>query len=386
MRRSPAHLPIALGLAALSLVILAGIAQAQTADEKFRTGNDVTIPAGQTVAHDLYAFAGSVLIAGTVDGDLVASGGTVDVTGTVTGDVIAAGGNVSINGTVNGDARIAGGAMSIGGTVEEDLLATGGQVALATSGSIGEDMVAASGRLTIDGAVAGNLLASTGAYQKSGTIGGTEDVRIATVPAGGATAAPPTLTDTVVNTFQHFLIVLLAGAIMLWLAPRAYAATKAAIQQRPLPAAGWGLLGLLGYVVVLILIVLAMVVFGIIFALVGFEDLVGLDVLGGVAAILGVTTGFVVITGYLADAIVGAALAGLVMRSASTTRTREFALLAIGTAVVVVLSAIPVIGPVVKLVVVVLGLGAVLMTFMDARRSRPAATADVPAPAMPAMR
>jgi hypothetical protein len=34
----------------------------------------------------------------------------------------------------------------------------------------------------------------------------------------------------------------------------------------------------------------------------------------------------------------------------------------------------------------VLGLGAVLMAFMDTRRSRPAATADVPAPAMPAMR
>jgi cytoskeletal protein CcmA (bactofilin family) len=375
--------PTALVLAALSLVILAGIAQAQTTDEKFRTGNDVTIPAGETVAHDLYAFAGSLLVAGTVDGDLVASGGTVDVTGTVTGDVIAAGGNVSISGTVDGDARVAGGTLSVGGTVAEDLLATGGQVALAPSGSVGEDMVAASGRLTIDGAVAGNLLASAGTYQKSGTVGGTEDVRIATVPSGAAAAAP-TMTDVVVNAFQHFLIVLLAGAIMLWLAPRAYAATKAAVQQRPLPAAGWGLLGLLGYVVVLILIVLAMVVFGIIFALVGFEDLVGLDVLGGVAAILGVTTAFVVITGYLADAIVGAALAGLVMRSASTTRTREFGLLAAGAAVVVVLSAIPVIGPVVKLVVVVLGLGAVLMTFMDARRSRPATIPDTPAPAMPA--
>jgi cytoskeletal protein CcmA (bactofilin family) len=386
MRRPSPHPPIALGLAVLAFVILAGIAQAQTANEKFRTGNDVTIPADETVGHDLYAFAGSVHVAGTVDGDLVASGGTVDVTGTVTGDVIAAGGNVSINGTVDGDARIAGGALSVGGTVAEDLLATGGQVALAPTGSIGEDMVAASGRLTIDGAVAGNLLASTGAYQKSGTVGGTEDVRIATVPAGGAIAAAPTTADMVVNTFQHFLIVLLAGAIMLWLAPRAYAATTTAVQRRPLPAAGWGLVGLLGYVVVLILIVLAMVVFGIIFALVGFEDLVGLDVLGGVAAILGVTTAFVVITGYLADAIVGAALAGLVMRSASTTRTREFGILAIGAAVVVVLSAIPVIGPVVKLVVVVLGLGAVLMAFMDTRRSRPEATTDVPAPAMPAMR
>jgi cytoskeletal protein CcmA (bactofilin family) len=359
--------------------------QAQTADEKFRTGDAVTIAAGETVSHDLYAFAGSVYVAGTVDGDLVASGGNVDVTGTVTGDVIAAGGNVSISGAVDGDARVAGGSLSVGGTVAEDLLATGGQVASTASASIGEDMVAATGRLTVDGAVAGNLLASTGVYQKSGTVGGTEEVRIVTGPAGAPPAVVPTTADLVVDAIEHFLIVLLAGAIMLWVAPRAFAAAKTAIQQRPLPAAGWGVLGLFGYVVVLILIVLAMVVFGIIFALVGFEDLVGLDVLGGVAAILGVTTAFVVIAGYLADALVGAALAGLVMRSASSTRTREFGLLAIGAAVVVALSWIPVVGPVVKLVVVVLGLGAVLLAVQEAWRSRPAA-GGVQAPPMPAVR
>jgi hypothetical protein len=108
------------------------------------------------------------------------------------------------------------------------------------------------------------------------------------------------------------------------------------------------------------------------FGIIGLDNLVGLDVLAGIVAILGTTLGFVVVSAFLADALVGAAIAGLVMRDRSgTTRTREFGLLAVGAAVVVVLSAIPVIGPWVKLVVIVLGLGAVLLTLWTARRPAP---------------
>src|SRR6185369_3762940 len=88
------------------LAILTGVALAQGAvSDKLRTGNTVTIAAGETVSNDVYAFAGTVRVDGTVDGDLIASGGLVDVTGTVTGDVLVAGGSVNITGTVGGDAR-----------------------------------------------------------------------------------------------------------------------------------------------------------------------------------------------------------------------------------------------------------------------------------------
>ena len=95
--------------AVLLLFTLAGVVLAQTAGEKLRTGNAVTVAAGETVANDLYVFAGTVRVDGTVDGDLIATGGSIDVTGSVTGDVLAAGGTVSIGGTVDGDVRIAGG-------------------------------------------------------------------------------------------------------------------------------------------------------------------------------------------------------------------------------------------------------------------------------------
>ena len=379
MPRPSRRIATAATLAVVALVVLVGVALAQSND-KLRSGQTVTIPAGETVTSDLYVFAGTVRVEGTIDGDLVAMGGTIEIPGTVTGDVLSAGGNVSITGTVGGDARLAAGTVSVSGTVKEDLATASGQATIDQSGTVGEDMLASVGRLSVNGTVTGDLTASAATYDKTGSVGGTEDVVInaGRFPWGTPAAAPaPTpdqtavVTNTALDGIQHFLIVLLVGGLLLWLAPGTYAATKEAIQRRPLPAAGWGILGLLGYLVALLVILLGMIVLAVVFGIVGFDDLVGLDVLTGFVAILGTTLGFVVICAYLADAIVGAAVAGVVMRDRSATRSREFGLMAVGAAVVVLLSLIPVIGPWVKLVVIVLGLGAVLLAWWSARSSAP---------------
>src|SRR3954465_15855676 len=93
------------------LIVLAGVALAQSND-KLRSGETVTIPAGETVGTDLYVFAGPVRDEGTIDGAPVPPGGTIQVPGTVTGDVLAAGGDITITGTVGGDARVTGGTVS----------------------------------------------------------------------------------------------------------------------------------------------------------------------------------------------------------------------------------------------------------------------------------
>ncbi|HSL75771.1 MAG TPA: hypothetical protein VK867_02430, partial [Candidatus Limnocylindrales bacterium] len=270
---------------------------------------------------------------------------------------------------VGGDARIAGGTVSVGGAVTEDLAAAGGQVSVDPSATIGEDMLASAGRLAMDGSVTGDLTATTGTYEKTGTVGGAEDVRLTPTRADTTPAPAQTVAGTVLDAIQHFLVVVFVGAILVWLAPRAYASVTETIQRRPLPAAGWGVIGLIGYIVALLVIAVAMIVLAIIFGIVRFDDLVGLDVLGGIVAMLGLTLGFVVVCAYVADAVVGAAAAGLLMRSGSPTRTRELGLLAIGAAGVVVLSVLPVVGPLIKLVVVVLGLGAILMLMWNARQT-----------------
>jgi cytoskeletal protein CcmA (bactofilin family) len=364
--RHPNRLIKAAAASVALLAILSGAVIAQgVATDKLRTGNTVTVAAGETVPNDLYAFAGTVQVDGTVDGDLVASGGLVEVTGTVTGDVLAAGGRITINGTVGGDTRIAGGSIVVGGALKEDLAVAGGQATVTSSGTVGEDLIAGTGQLTIDGTVTGDVLARTGTYTKSGTVGGTEDVTITgrdeQPPQPGEPGAAPTATQQVIDAVRHFLVVVLAGALLIWFAPRAYLAMKATIRERPVPSAGWGVIAFIGFFVFLLVVLLAMILLAIAFGILGFSDLIGLDILGGTVAILGASLAFAVVAGYIADALVGVVLASLVMRGESTSRWRELAVLAVGAAVVVILSSVPIIGPWVKLIVILVGLGAVLL-------------------------
>ena len=214
----------------------------------------------------------------------------------------------------------------------------------------------------------GNVLARTGTYTKTGTIGGTEDVTITPRESQpGQPAAAPTATQQVIDAVRHFLVVVLIGALLIWFAPRAYARMKTALQQRPLPAAGWGIVAIIGFVVLLIIVLIAMILLAIAFGLLGFSDLVGIGILGGIVAILGASLAFAVVAGYVADALVGVALASLVMRGENTSRWRELAVLAVGAAVVVLLSSLPIVGPWIKLVVVLLGLGAILITWRGPR-------------------
>ena len=376
--RHPNRLFLAAAAGVALLAILTGIALAQGAiSEKLRSGEAVTVAAGETVSNDLYAFAGTVRVDGTVDGDLVASGGLVDITGTVTGDVLAAGGSVNITGTVGGDARIAGGTLTIGGAITEDLLAAGGQLTVTSTGTVGEDLIAGTGQLTIDGVVTGNVLARTGTYSKTGTIGGTEDVTLTSRDGEpvepGQPGAAPTPTQLIIDAVRHFLVVVVIGALLIWFAPRAYAATKTALRQRPLPSAGWGIVAIIGFVVLLIVTLILTILLAIVFGLLGFSDLVGIDILGGIIAIVGASLAFAVVTGYVTDALVGVALASLVMRGENASRWRELAVLAAGAAVVVILSSLPIVGPWIKLVVVLLGLGAILIAWRGSRGTGAAA-------------
>src|SRR6266542_4469651 len=110
---------LALGFAGLLVLLTIGVVLAK--DEqlggKLLTGSDVTIPAGATIDHDLYVFAGSVTSDGTINGDIVVAGGNVTLNGPVNGDVLAAGGRISITGPVSGDVRAAGGQLTIDGDV-----------------------------------------------------------------------------------------------------------------------------------------------------------------------------------------------------------------------------------------------------------------------------
>jgi hypothetical protein len=380
---------LAFGLALVLIASTIGLVLAQTGqlNGKLLTGSDVTIPAGETIDHDIYAFAGNVIVNGAVNGDIVATGGNIDLNGAVTGDVLAAGGRINVNGPVTGDVRAAGGQISVAGDVTEDVMVAGGQVTV--GGKVGQDLIASSGQLTVSGTVAGSAVGSAGTYSKTGSVAGTDSITV-TGNQGPSVAQGPS--NPVIDAIRQFIVVVIVAFLALWLAPRAMRSAEAWVRERPLPSAGWGLVAFIGYWVLLIVLLIVMVLLAILFGLLGFGTIVAIDVFGGLVLIAGITLAFVVVAAFLADAIVGLALARLLVgwggRRGSAAaaapdspvmgggdRWSELGWLAVGVAIVVVLSSLPLIGGIVKLVVVLLALGALWLAWRGWRTPSPAVAA-----------
>ncbi|MDQ2854007.1 MAG: hypothetical protein M3R32_04020 [Chloroflexota bacterium] len=340
-------------------------------DGKVRTGNTVTVTAAETVQGDLYLVGGNVVMDGTVDGDLTALGGQVHVNGTVTGDLLVAGGDISISGKVDGDVRVLGGQLNMAGSSGEDLAVLVGQVTVPAGGSIGGDLIVAGGQVTVSGAVAGSIEGSAGSYSRSGTVGGAEHV-VVSPPR----ATPAAASNAVLDALRQFVVVVLFGALLLWWLPRGTGAADLVLRKRPLLALGAGLLACLGYVLSVIAAIIAMVLLALLFGLLQIGALVAIEIIAGIMSIGLVSFLFVLTFAFVADALVGLALARMAMKTVLPSRWREFGRLAAGAAVVVIITSIPIVGGWVKLVVALLALGAIGVAWWEtwrAGRKAPAA-------------
>jgi hypothetical protein len=370
-------------LTAMATVLLVSLALAtDRLGGKLRFGNTIVVPVTETVASDLYAFAGSVTVDGTINGDLVVAGGTVRVNGTVTGDLLATGGTVDLTGAVKGDAREAGGQLNVEGTVGEDLVATGGQLSI--TGKVGGDLIFAAGTTTMDGAVTGSIEGSAGTYVRTGSVGGTENVSI-----GQRGAAPtPAAGGVLFDALRQFVVVLIFGALGLWLLPRGVRAAEDALRRRTLASLGFGVLALIGYIVAWILVVLLIVLLAVVLGLLTFGALATIEAVAGILALGVLTFTFVLIVAFIADALVGLAIGRLIvpalgMRGPTTDRWQELGVLALGVALVVIVTSLPVIGGIVKLFVAMLGLGALVLVAWGAWRGMRPARSIPAAPAAP---
>ena len=139
---------------------------------QFRSGNIVSIPSGTTVSDDLFAFSGTVTVAGNVEGDLVASGGNLTLSGSATQDATLAGGQINITGRVGDDLLAAGGNLNISGPIADNAVIAGGTIVLAQTASVGRDLQIAGGEIQIQGPVARNVNANGGQVTINSRVGG----------------------------------------------------------------------------------------------------------------------------------------------------------------------------------------------------------------------
>jgi cytoskeletal protein CcmA (bactofilin family) len=352
----------AIAFLAVALATLPAAAAAQQSElgGKVRSGQEVTIPAGETVQGDLVASAGRIRVEGRVDGDLVATGGEVTVDGTVTGDVLAAAGSTTIAGDVGGDVRAATGQARIEGRVGEDVVLAAGQATVARGARIDGDLIVGAGQLRLDGAVTGSVLGGAGDYTRTGTVGSEQ-----------VTVQPPererTLTDRGFDVLRRYVSILVVGLLLLWLLPRASRGAADAVRGRPLVSLGVGILGFIGVVVLLVLVLLVTVLLAVGLGLLGLGPLVGATVFGGTLAAGVVAFLFFVAVAFGAQATVGLGLGRLLFRGPRRSSLKAFAALLIGVAVVVLLASIPVAGGWLEALVVVLGLGALLLVLLSRR-------------------
>ncbi|MDQ3966369.1 MAG: polymer-forming cytoskeletal protein [Actinomycetota bacterium] len=418
------------------LALLVGLVAASPVQAvETRSGEEVVIGPDEVIEDDLYVFANEVVVDGTIRGDLVAFGSNITVDGTVEEDLTAAGQTVEIGGTVDDDARVAGQALLLSqdALVSDDLIAAafslenepdsaiGGTLIYAgyqalLSGTIDEDVDVAANALELDGEVGGDVDAEVdgedGAPQPS-LFMPTPRVQMPTVEPGltltglarvggnltyessdEADISPAariggelvrterpaeeekptgTVADAVLDNLRSLVELVLVGLLLMWLAPYWTRRLADTIQARPLSTLGWGVLGFIVFVALGVAILLVTILLAVIFGFLTLGSVVLLIIGLGLLVEGALVLAFFISTSYLAQIVVsflvGRLLLGRVLPNRAAGRVLP---LIVGLILYVVLRAIPVLGILVGLIVVLLGLGALFNAIWTVFRRRPA--------------
>ena len=156
---------------------------AASAGPVLRSGESVSVDAGQMIDGDFYGAGGTVTISGTILGDALAAGGSVTVNAPVEHDVTIAGGTVQIHARIADDLRVAGGEVTIASEVGGDVVVFGGVVRILSTAEIKGDLLFFGGDLVVDGPVEGSVFSMSENARINAFVGGDLEVRT----SGGVT-------------------------------------------------------------------------------------------------------------------------------------------------------------------------------------------------------
>ena len=386
----------------------------------FRGAAEIVVAAGEVIDDDLYVTGGTITIDGTVRGDVIAAGRQVTINGTVEGDLIACGQAVVVNGRVGDDIRMAGMALNVGpgATVGDDIVAAGFSLEMEPDSRAGGALTMAGFQTLLAGTVDGDAQFAGAGLELRGRIGGDLDAEVepsaqappfamfmpAPIPlptvAGGLTlgdgaevgggltyqssaegrissaatvtgelvriepetsaGAPGTAAAGVIGRVRDFIALLLVGVLLAWAAPGWLTGRADQAIARPFMTLVWGLGVVVGVVTAMIAVAVLAAFVAILTGLLTLSGLVALTVVLAVTvdALLGL--GLALTLGFAAPLVVGLAVGRRLLPERSVDGLRGLiAPLAAGLALVVLLRAIPVLGPLVGLLVAIAGTGSI---------------------------
>ncbi len=363
-----------------AVILAAGfalVAHQPAAALEMRSGPSARVAQPEVIDDDLYIASGRVGMDGQIRGDLIAAGGRIDVRGQVDGGVLALGGTVDVLGRVGTSIRVAGGSVLIGGVIGRDVVVAGGNVEILQDARITRDLAAAGGTVVLRGVVDRNVQIAGGHVEIAGTIGGNVLVRAndvvvlpsavvrgnltysSEVPAqiaqgvvrGRVTREPypvrPVPSRQALRGFRivlgivDFFWMLILALVLVAVAPGPLQATADALRGRIWASLGWG---------VLLLIVIPALILGLIVMLIGIPVAVVL-LLSHVLAL------------FVSHAAVGLAIGQRLLPRLQS----RYGEVAVGVGIIAVATNLPVVGLLLRLVIVALGFGAVALTLWGRR-------------------
>lgn len=407
---------------------------------RFLGGERVVVGPDEVVKEDLYITAGEVVIEGEVRGDVIVLAQKVWIKGLVTGDVMVMAQVLDISGRVMDDVRVGAQAVRVaGGGVEGDVLAAGFSVEVGENTPVGGDVVCGAYQALIAGDVSGNVLAGVNGLEIRGHVGGnvTADVGEGGGPspalfmpspgiplpsvAAGLTLADgarvdgdvtyttmkpaiiaanarvggrvtrqepaPTVREPreeervgsrawVLHHLRRLISLLLVGLVLFFTLPTLTRRMGEEIRSRPLPALGWGVVGFIGFLAALLIILVAAFLAAFIFSL------ITLGALARWAIVLGMLSDVVLLALFVFySSLVGPVVVSFAPLERLDTGRRWMWLLPLtaGVALYTVVTAVPYLGGLVRLVVLLMALGVLILLW---RPERPE-PAPVPVPPPP---
>lgn len=353
------------GGAILTALILVLMTPAAAHALEVRNGDAIVIGPDEVLDDDLMVTANRFTLEGTVNGNLSVVGEIVTINGTVNGDLNIVGRSVTINGTIQ-RARIAGQAIVLGprSNIDRHLMAAAATLDQQEGGQIGTDLIFAGLRAIISGSV--------GARSSDGETGATHGMRLVTftppdlhTPASLLHAQVETpaerqaaLTAGLSAILRWFASLLIIGLLLVWLAPDLLRGAAEHLTTRPLPSLGWGIVAVPALFLAFFVVLFALILLFMAFNALGLGDMVTLTLIFGGLSLAALVALTVVMLIYVGNIISGYVLGNLILRRTQPAwAERPIVPLVLGVLIISLLSSIPGLGFVVKLVATLLGLG-----------------------------
>lgn len=344
--------------------------------------NSYVIDSRNLLKDDLYVVARSITISAAIEGDALLVGNDISIKSDVSGDVAILGGSTFIN-NVSDDVRIIAGEVVMDGSVGDDVMLMGGDIYLTPNTEIGGSVYIKGGSVTLNGNIAGDVKIEARNVKINSTIGGNLNINTpnsievgekANILGSATYRAPEeVITKEIVQgdlsydkylsnsqadrsnyiaSISVFLVKVATWSVVTALAVFIFGKQLKLLTERTLRKSGINLLAGVGFILITppVILILILTFVGIPLALIFMSLFAILLLFSKIASFV----------------IVGSVVSKWLLKSEDYKINWEIAVLGVFT--VMLLSAIPIVGWIFKVLLCLLVLGALFLTCITSKK------------------